>query len=295
MREMAVTKIVSMSEAERGKKKLERVQPKAAKSGHLHSARVKTHASGLIIRGLSKDYVIDGKVLAVLQDITISVEPGHFLTIVGASGCGKTTLLRLIAGLERDYRGEILVNSRPVVGPSLDRGIVFQDHRLFPWLTVEDNIGIAFEARRISEKEKRELIAEYIALVGLNAFERAYPAQLSGGMAQRAAIARALVNNPEILLLDEPLGALDALTRLYLQRELRRIWMQKGITMILVTHDIEKAVFLGDRVVVLQPRPGRIRRVIDLDLPHPRDRDDGVIARLKKEILRDFEQDLGAR
>lgn len=290
---MAITNVVSMTETERGTKKLERVSPKAMESGRNQTARVKTHASDLIIRGLSKDYVIDGKVLEVLRDVTISVEPGHFLTIVGASGCGKSTLLRLIAGLERDYRGEILVNGRPVVGPSLDRGIVFQDHRLFPWLTVQDNIGIAFEARRIPGAEKRQLIAEYIALVGLNGFERAYPAQLSGGMAQRAAIARALVNNPEILLLDEPLGALDALTRLYLQRELQRIWMQKGITMILVTHDIEEAVFLGDRVVVLQPHPGRIRRVIDLDLPHPRDRDDGVVTRLKKEILRDFEQDLG--
>jgi sulfonate transport system ATP-binding protein len=285
--------VVPMTEADRVSKKLDQLKPKAPESGRSPNTRLKTHASDLIIRGLSKDYVIDGKVLEVLRDITIAVEPGHFLTIVGASGCGKSTLLRLIAGLEHDYHGEILVNGQRVQGPSLNRGIVFQDHRLFPWLNVWDNVAIAFEARRIEEPEKRRLVAEHLALVGLTGFERAYPAQLSGGMAQRAAIARALVNDPEILLLDEPLGAVDALTRLYLQRELQRIWMQKGITMILVTHDIEEAVFLGDRVVVLQPRPGRIRRVIDLDLPHPRDRDDGRVIRLKKEILREFEPDLG--
>src|SRR5271154_1280347 len=151
MREMAVTKNVSMREAGRGKKKFERLQPKATESERSRSERVKTHASDLIIRGLSKDYAIDGKVLAVLQDITISVEPGHFLTIVGASGCGKSTLLRLIAGLDRDFQGEITVNRRPVTGPSLDRGLVFQDHRLFPWLTVEENIALAFEARSIDQ------------------------------------------------------------------------------------------------------------------------------------------------
>jgi sulfonate transport system ATP-binding protein len=289
-----INKVVSMNEVERSQAaRPDRVQIRKVESARLKKPeRLPTHASDLVIRGLSKSFVIDGKVLPVLQDITLSVEPGHFLTIVGASGCGKSTLLRLIAGLERDFEGEITVNRRPVVGPSLDRGLVFQDHRLFPWLTVEGNIALAFEARSIGQAEKKKLIREQVALVGLNGFERAYPSQLSGGMAQRAAIARALVNEPEILLLDEPLGAVDALTRLYLQRELQRIWIQKGITMIMVTHDIEEALFLGDRVVVLQPRPGRIRRIIDLDLPHPRDHEDASIIRLKKEILRDFEQDL---
>lgn len=247
------------------------------------------HASDLVIRNLNKSYTIGGKPLAVLENISLVAEPGRFITIVGASGCGKSTLLRLIAGLERDYQGDILVGGHSVAGPSLNRGLVFQDHRLFPWLTIEDNIAVAFEARRVDAEEKRSIIREHIALVGLNGFEKAYPHQVSGGMAQRAAIARALVNDPEILLLDEPLGAVDALTRLYLQRELQRIWLQKGITMIMVTHDIEEAVFLGDKVIVLQPRPGRIHKIIDVDLPHPRDREDNIIQRLKKSILADFE------
>jgi ABC-type nitrate/sulfonate/bicarbonate transport system ATPase subunit len=246
-------------------------------------------ASNLVLRGVTKDFEIEGKPLRVLEDFNLSVKPGEFISIVGASGCGKSTLLRLLAGLDTEYQGELLLDGAPIVGPSLDRGIVFQDHRLFPWLTVEDNIAMAFEARKIAKEEKQRLVREQIALVGLVGFEKAYPYQLSGGMAQRTAIARALVNQPEILLLDEPLAALDAFTRLHIQKELQRIWSQKGITMILVTHDIEEAVFLGDRVVVLQPRPGRIRRVVDIDLPHPRDRESAGFVRLRRDILREFE------
>lgn len=270
------------------------VQLQSAKRRHqdavAHEARPeRRHASELVINGLSKSYVMNGRQLPVLENIDLVAAPGQFITIVGASGCGKSTLLRLIAGLDRDFAGEIWIAGRHISGPSLNRGLIFQDHRLFPWLTIEDNIAIAFEGRRIDRAEKQALVAEHIALVGLQGFEKAYPHQVSGGMAQRAAIARALVNEPDILLLDEPLGAVDALTRLHLQRELQRIWLQKGITMIMVTHDIEEAVFLGDKVVVLQPRPGRISRVIDVDLPHPRDREDGTIQRLKKNILADFE------
>ena len=250
--------------------------------------RSSQHASDLVLRQVAKAYRIDGKRLPVLEDINLTVEPGQFVTIVGASGCGKSTLLRLISGLERDFDGEILVSGRNVTGPSLNRGLIFQDHRLFPWLSVEDNVALAFESRRIDPVDKRRIIQEHLKLVGLTGFEKAFPYQLSGGMAQRAAIARALVNEPEILLLDEPLGAVDALTRLYLQNELQRIWTQKGVTMIMVTHDIDEALFLGDRVVVLQSRPGRVRRIIDVDLPHPRDREDRQIARLKKEILADL-------
>jgi sulfonate transport system ATP-binding protein len=246
------------------------------------------HAIELVIRDLNKNFSIDGKVLPVLQDINLVAEPGQFITIVGASGCGKSTLLRLIAGLDREFSGEILFGGRPVSGPSLDRGLVFQDHRLFPWLTIEQNIAAAFSSRPIDTVTKQLLVKDHIALVGLKGFEKAYPHQVSGGMAQRAAIARALVNEPDILLLDEPLGAVDALTRLYLQDELQRIWLEKGVTMIMVTHDIEEAVFLGDRVIVLQPRPGRISKVIDVGLTQPREREDARLMKLKKEILGDF-------
>jgi len=246
------------------------------------------HASDLKLSGLNKSFVIDGRQFPVLENIDLTVEAGQFVTVIGASGCGKSTLLRLIAGLEKPNSGNILVGGKIVTGTSLERGMIFQDHRLFPWFTVEENIAMAFESRTIDKGEKRRLIKDHIDLVGLKGFEKAYPHQLSGGMAQRAAIARALVNEPEILLLDEPLGAVDALTRIYLQNELQKIWQDKGVTMIMVTHDIEEALMLGDRVVILQPRPGRIRRIIDLDRPHPRDREDRLLSHLKKEILNDL-------
>jgi ABC-type nitrate/sulfonate/bicarbonate transport system ATPase subunit len=250
--------------------------------------RARARDGEVTLHHVGKSFDIDGQAVEVLRDIDLAIAPGQFTTIVGASGCGKSTLLRLIAGLDGDFSGEIRVAGLGVAGTSLDRGLIFQDHRLFPWLTVEQNVAMAFEARRIAPADKQRLIRDHLKLVGLTGFEKAFPHQLSGGMAQRAAIARALVNEPKILLLDEPLGAVDALTRIHLQAELQRIWLEKGITMIMVTHDIEEALFLGDRVVVLKSRPGRIHRVIDVDLPHPRDREDPAIARWKKEILADF-------
>ncbi|MEN5064202.1 ABC transporter ATP-binding protein [Achromobacter aegrifaciens] len=245
----------------------------------------------LNIRGVGKRYAGPGdgaEALQVLQGINLDVPAGHFVSIVGASGCGKSTLLRLILGLDGEYSGQILLDGAPVRGAGLDRGIVFQDHRLFPWLNVERNIAAALRNAPLSKAEKCELVAEHIALVGLQGFEKSYPHQISGGMAQRVAIARGLVNRPRVLLLDEPLGALDALTRSRLQNELQRIWQQEQITMVLVTHDVEEAVFLGDRVVVMQPRPGRIRRIVDVDLPHPRNRSDPRFIRLRDDVLSDF-------
>jgi sulfonate transport system ATP-binding protein len=191
--------------------------------------------------------------LQVLQDIDLQVRAGEFISIVGASGCGKSTLLRLVLGMDVDYEGHPLGDER-ITAPGLDRGIVFQDHRPVPWLTVEQNIAVGLRNADRSPAEKRELIAEHVALVGLQGFEQSFPRQISGGMAQRVAIARGLVNRPRVLLLDEPFGALDALTRTRLQGELQRIWQHERITMLLVTHDVEEAVFLGDRVVVMQPR-----------------------------------------
>ena len=245
-------------------------------------------AATLSINGLSKEYEAKGKPLKVLEDINLTVSPGEFVSIVGSSGCGKSTLLRLIIGLEQAFSGAILLDGAPVTGTSLDRGIVFQEHRLFPWLTAEQNVGLGLLNTKLTPEEKRAAVQSHIDLVGLNGFEKAYPYQLSGGMAQRVAIARALVNKPEILLLDEPFGALDALTRAHLQQELHRIWQAEGITMILVTHDVEEAVYLGDKVVVMEPRPGRIRRIVPVELPHPRDRAAYSFAQVKEDVLREF-------
>ncbi|MCW7540170.1 ABC transporter ATP-binding protein [Aquabacterium sp. A7-Y] len=249
-------------------------------------------AGTLEIRDLHKQYDVKGQPLKVLEDISLSIRAGEFVSIVGSSGCGKSTLLRLVIGLEDDYRGEIQLDGRRVVGTSLERGIVFQEHRLFPWLTVEQNVGLGLLNAKGDQAGKRRSVQEHIELVGLKGFETAYPYQLSGGMSQRVAIARALVNRPQVLLLDEPFGALDALTRTYLQQELQRIWAQEGITMILVTHDVEEAVYLGDRVVVMQPRPGRIKRIVDLSsLPRPRDRSSVAFATLKEDVLGEFAQE----
>ncbi|MBV5291606.1 MAG: ABC transporter ATP-binding protein [Curvibacter lanceolatus] len=246
------------------------------------------HAGTLTLQNVSKQYEVKGAALPVLQDISLSITPGEFVSIVGASGCGKSTLLRLIIGLEEGYQGQILLDGQRIKGTSLNRGIVFQEHRLFPWLNVRDNIGLGLLNSDQTEGQKRMAVNEHIELVGLNGFETAYPHQLSGGMSQRVAIARALVNRPDILLLDEPFGALDALTRAHLQQELHRIWQQEGITMILVTHDVEEAVYLGDKVVVMEPRPGRIRQVLPVPLPHPRDRASFAFTQVKESVLREF-------
>jgi sulfonate transport system ATP-binding protein len=245
----------------------------------------------LDIRGLGKRYAntqASAGELQVLEGIDLHVPAGRFVSIVGASGCGKSTLLRLILGLDAQYEGQILLDGEPISGTGRERGIVFQDHRLFPWLTVEQNIAVGLRNAPFSPKEKRELVAEHVALVGLEGFEKSWPHQISGGMAQRVAIARGLVNRPRVLLLDEPFGALDALTRSRLQNELQRIWQKERITMLLVTHDVEEAVFLGDRVVVMQPSPGRIRRTVEIDLPHPRNRSDPAFIRLRDDVLSDF-------
>ncbi|WP_407309775.1 ABC transporter ATP-binding protein [Pseudomonas sp. nanlin1] len=226
--------------------------------------------------------------LHVLDNIDLDIAAGEFISIVGASGCGKSTLLRLILGLDEAFDGRILLDGKAIKGTGLERGIVFQDHRLFPWLTVEQNIAVGLKNAPLSAAQKHDSVREHIALVGLEDFAQAYPQQISGGMAQRVAIARGLVNRPQVLLLDEPLGALDALTRRRLQGELQRIWEKEKITMILVTHDVDEAVFLGDRVVVMQPNPGRIRRILDIDLPRPRNRSDSRFIALRDDVLSDF-------
>jgi ABC-type nitrate/sulfonate/bicarbonate transport system ATPase subunit len=244
--------------------------------------------AALSLRGVGKTYEVNGVPLPVLRHVSLDLARGEFLAIVGASGCGKSTLLRLIVGLDARFEGEILVDGQRVADPGMDRGIVFQDHRLFPWLTVGENIGLGLDAIDLPSAEKARRIAAQIALVGLDGFASAYPHQLSGGMAQRAAIARALVAEPNILLLDEPFGALDSLTRLYLQEELLRIWSDRRVTIVIVTHDVEEALFLADTVVVMEPRPGRISSIARVALSRPRDRGSPEFAALKQRILEDL-------
>ncbi|MCY1276095.1 Aliphatic sulfonates import ATP-binding protein SsuB [compost metagenome] len=254
------------------------VEPTAAASGDV----------ALELQGVGKTYQVDGQPLEVLADIHLRVRKGEFICLVGASGCGKSTILRLVVGLEPPTQGRLLLDGRQLLGPGLDRGIVFQEHRLFPWLTVEENVLLGLDASSQSKERKVAMAREHIELVGLQGFEKAYPTQLSGGMAQRAAIARGLVARPKILLLDEPLGALDSLTRTSLQEELLRIWRQDRTTTIMVTHDVEEAVYLADRVVVMDPRPGRIRRIVDIDLPRPRQRGSAEFAALKSAVLNEL-------
>ncbi|MCK9510349.1 MAG: ABC transporter ATP-binding protein [Pigmentiphaga sp.] len=240
----------------------------------------------LALHGVSKCYEVDGRLLPVLEQISLDVADGEFVAVVGASGCGKSTLLRLIAGLDADFEGKLSLDDKPVRGPGLERGIVFQDHRLLPWLTVEANVGLALTAYALPAAERARRVTEVLELVGLDHFAGAYPHQLSGGMAQRAAIARGLVSQPSLLLMDEPFGALDSLTRVYLQEELLRIWERRRVTVVVVTHDVEEAVFLADTVVVLEPDPGRIAARLSIQMERPRDRTDPRFVAYKADILR---------
>jgi len=243
--------------------------------------------SPLIINNVDKIFQIDGQTIEILKNINLAVEPGEFISIIGPSGCGKSTLLRLVVGLERDFTGSILLGNKAIEGPGLDRGMVFQEARLYPWLTVEENVSFGVGGE-YSKADSQQLVKEHLALVGLDKFANAYPHQLSGGMQQRASIARALVNRPEVLLLDEPFGALDAMTRIYMQQEIIRIWGAEKTTILLVTHDIDEAIFLGDKVVVMSQRPATIKATIPIDLPRPRDRNSYDFVKLRKVIYSEF-------
>lgn len=256
------------------------------REGQASQALPGTAEALLAISALTKTFETRGGDVLALRHIDLRIAEGEFVSIVGASGCGKSTLLRIIAGLENNYQGDVLLAGSRISRPGRDRGMVFQEHRLLPWLTVEDNV--AFGLTGLANARKAGLVREHLELVGLAAFAKAYPHQLSGGMAQRAAIARGLVNRPRILLLDEPFGALDALTRIQMQQEVLRIREAGRTTMILVTHDIDEAIFLGDRVVVMSSRPGTIKRVIPVDLPRPRDRASYEFVLIRKRIYAEF-------
>ncbi|HEV8604504.1 MAG TPA: ABC transporter ATP-binding protein [Tepidisphaeraceae bacterium] len=242
-------------------------------------------ASSLTIQNLSKTYTReDGVAVEAVHDLSLTIDAGELVSLVGPSGCGKSTLLRLLAGLEGPTTGQLLIGNEPILGPSADRGLVFQDPNLFPWLTVRRNMQSGLVARRILRERKHE-VDEFMKLVGLESFADSYPHQLSGGMAQRVGLARALVNHPRVLLLDEPLGALDAFTRMKMQDEVLRLWQNRGTTMLLVTHDIDEAIYMSDRIVLMSPRPGRVDRILRVDLPRPRVRHSTEFFQLRTRIL----------
>lgn len=225
--------------------------------------------------------------MQALRSIKLNVRRGEFVTIIGPSGCGKSTLLKIIAGLDTDHDGQVLLDNEQVTKPSIDKGFVFQEHRLFPWLTVERNIAVDWPLR---DSDVRRKVDEMIAIVRLKGFEKAYPRELSGGMSQRVAIARALLRKPKVMLLDEPFGALDAFTRSHMQEVLLDIWQQNQTTMILVTHDIDEAVFLANRVVIMDARPGTIRNMVPVDLPYPRKKSSSSFQELRRIVLSEFER-----
>jgi len=240
--------------------------------------------SNLDLRGVSHRFDFEGAPLPVLDRLHLRVERGQFVAFLGPSGCGKSTLLRLVAGLEPPSEGELLVEGEPILGPDPSRVVVFQDPTLFPWRNVWDNVALGLEAQGLL-KSRRARVDETLRLVGLTGFAKAYPHQLSGGMAQRVALARALVNDPEMLILDEPLGKLDSLTRLTMQGEIVTLWRNAGFTTLLVTHDIEEALLMATRIVVLSERPAAMKADIRLEKPYPRHRGDPDLVAKRQEIL----------
>jgi sulfonate transport system ATP-binding protein len=238
-----------------------------------------------VISRVSKRFIVRGEAMEALRDVSLTLGRGAFVTLLGPSGCGKSTLLRLVAGLETPDDGDVSALGVPIRRPSIDCGVVFQDHRLLPWMSVRDNIALSLHTSSANAGEKSGRVRELIELVGLKGFEDAKPHQLSGGMSQRAAIARALAPSPQILLMDEPFGALDSLMRGRLQNELLNIWRRENVTVLMVTHDVEEAVFLSTTVAVMYPRPGRIRQLINVDLPQPRSKTSADFVHIRRSII----------
>jgi ABC-type nitrate/sulfonate/bicarbonate transport system ATPase subunit len=238
--------------------------------------------------GLSKVFIdSEGESLKALDDFNLRIHSGEFVSLLGPSGCGKSTFLRILAGLETATEGAVSLDGEVIDGPNYRRGLVFQNPKLFPWMSVFENVAFGLRSRGIY-RENKSKVMEYIDMVGLGEFSRAFPHQLSGGMAQRAALARAVINTPEVLCLDEPLGALDAFTRMNMQDELLRVWNIHRLTMIMVTHDIDEAIYLSDRIVVMRPRPGKIDSVVTVGFPRPRDRGSEAFVKMRHELLKIF-------
>ncbi|MDN5309458.1 MAG: sulfonate transport system ATP-binding protein [Methanolobus sp.] len=244
------------------------------------------------IRNVSRRFVKDGvsQTLA-LDDVSLDIEDKEFVCFIGPSGCGKTTLLRIVSGLDFPDSGEVFVDNERITSPGPKRGMVFQEYSLFPWKSVIDNIIFGPQMRGVKKKEAVEEAQKYLELVGLEQFRDSYPHELSGGMKQRVAIARALANEPEVLLMDEPFGALDAQTRNTLQHELLNIWQKKNITILFVTHSVDEAVFLADRIVMMTARPGKIKEVIKVDIPRFRDRTSLEVNQLRNRVLKSLAEE----
>lgn len=236
-------------------------------------------------KDISKIFTSNDEDVIALSKVSVDIEAGEFVSLVGPSGCGKTTFLRLIAGLDSPTSGKILLDEEEIIGTSYERGLVFQSAKLFPWMNIHENIAFGLRARGIYKENKSE-VSEFIDLVGLKGFEKSLPHHLSGGMQQRVSLARALINHPKVLLMDEPLGALDALTRVNMQDEILKIWQTRNTTMMMVTHDVEEAIYLSDKVIVMTPRPAKVETIIDVELKRPRDRDTKDFIDLKNKILK---------
>ena len=242
------------------------------------------HGRVLEFKGVTKSFAkIDSDgITHALAEIDLTIEPGEFVSIVGTSGCGKSTILRLIAGLIPPTSGEILLGGKPITGAGPDRGMVFQKATLFPWLTIEKNVSFSL---RMQKKYNKEKVEKMLKMVGLEEFRKDYPHQLSGGMAQRVALVRSLINNPDIVPLDEPLGALDAFTRMNMQDEILNIWREQKQTVVMVTHDVEEAIYMGTRVLVMEPRPGRVKADIPIELSEPKQRNSEEFQAYRNRIL----------
>lgn len=243
-------------------------------------------AGDIQLKNVTKEYSAKGGPMVALSDISLDVTDNEFLCIVGPSGCGKSTLLRMIAGLEPISKGEVLIDGKKISGTSPKVGFVFQEYTLFPWRTVQHNVEFGLEIKKLPPEKRKEIAAKYIDMVGLSKFKDSFPHQLSGGMKQRCAIARTLAVGPEILLMDEPFGALDAQTRNILQEQLLEIWQKEKIKIIFVTHSVDEAVFLADKVAIMTARPGQIKETVEISLPRPRKRTDIEVNQVRDAILK---------
>ncbi len=247
--------------------------------------------SGIDVQNLTKTFTEGSKSVVALEGFGLSVRDGEFVCLLGPSGCGKTTVLRIIAGLESKSSGKVLVHSKAVGSAGSDRGMVFQEFALFPWRTVRSNIEFGLEMKGVHPEKRKEMSTKLIDLVGLKGFEDTHPRQLSGGMKQRVGIARALANNPAVLLMDEPFGALDAQTRNLMQKELLRIWEATKKTILFVTHSVDEAVFLADRIVIMTARPGKVREIVEVGLPRPRDRMSQEFIAVRGKVLAELDEE----
>ncbi|HEY9207374.1 MAG TPA: ABC transporter ATP-binding protein [Candidatus Methanoperedens sp.] len=247
----------------------------------------------LIIKNVSRTFTAKGVMVQALDNLNLEVRDEEFICILGPSGCGKTTLLRIIAGLDKPTSGEILLDGARIENPGQERGMVFQDYSLFPWRTVIDNIAFGLEVMGVDKEKRYERAREYLKLLDLEKFENSFPYELSGGMRQRIAIVRAIINNPTLLLMDEPFGALDAQTRNIMQAELLRIWEKKHKTILFVTHSVDEAVYLADRIVVMSGRPGTVKEIFNVDLPRPRIRTSQEANSIRDMVLKSLGSQIG--